>query len=58
MFDIKSAYINIFTTLAELRRAGESQDLVEIYECVLRVIENDPRFKAMGFVELSQPGEK
>lgn len=59
MFDIKAAYIDTFTKLADLRREEETNEsLLQAYETLLNVIQRDSRFKRMNFIELSQPQEK
>lgn len=57
MFDIKKEYMRIFTQLADMKREGESPDLIAIYETVLNVISQDKRFHYKTHIELSQPRE-
>ena len=58
MFDIKREYMHVFVLLSELKRDGEGDTpLAQIYQTVLDVISNDPRFRAQEFIELSQPKE-
>ena len=59
MFDTKQAYIQAYTARAEeLRQTKPNAAIIQAYDSLLNVISADYRFRAQGYIELSQPRER